>query len=191
MKHKSLPCYVILLASVFWLAGCVTVPPAVEDVATVEVAPVVPVVQACKNSIEGYIIVGEAEYVAIEPENIRLKARIDTGARTTSLGVAKLERYERDGKRWVRFSVETGDGTLKEFKRQIVRVAKIKRHNAESVERVVVKLALHIGESHDVVEVTLADREQYEYPFLVGRNYLQGRALVNVNRKFVMLSEEL
>lgn len=198
--HSHLTTGVVAIALSMSLTGCNIINSPTEPTpktefeaeaeAPIKTVEVTPAIIECKNSIEGYFIVGEAEYVGIEPENIRLKARIDSGAGTTSLGVTKLDRFERDGKPWVRFSVESSAGTLTEFKRPILRVTRIKRHNAEPVKRIVVQLQLHIADKHDVIEVNLADREQYEYPLLIGRNYLRGRALIDVNRKFAALGEE-
>ncbi len=134
---------------------------------------------------------GEVEWVTINPQGIRQKARVDTGAQTTSVGVLNPRRFERDGERWVAFTIKDRDsGKETVIKRPIKRIAKIKRHNAESVERLVVELMLSMGSISEETEVSLADREKFEFPVLIGRNFLEGAAVVDVSRKFVTLEQQ-
>jgi hypothetical protein len=139
---------------------------------------------ACPN-IAGFMVIGELEHVNIMPEDLRLKARIDTGAQTSSIGVSSVRSFERDGKKWLHFSVEGPDGKkLMDFEKPVLRTAKIKRHGAEAIERPVVKLKIMLGNKEMEREFTLADRAQYKFPVLIGRNVLAGKYLVDVNRKF-------
>ena len=136
-------------------------------------------------------IVGQVEYVDVMPINMRKKARIDTGAETTSIDASDIVEFERDGKRWVKFKVEDRrTGEVSEIKAQVVRWVRIKQHGVENVRRQVVQLELRMGDIHDKVEVTLADRERFDFPILVGRNFLQGRAVVDVSRKYLTLQKE-
>ena len=140
-----------------------------------------------KNSpdISGLVIIGEAEKVTIKSKDLRLKARIDTGAQTSSLGAVDQQPFERDGKKWLQFSVQDpNSGKLVEFKRPVVRIAEIKRHGAKAQERYVVELKISLGNIEMEREFTLADRSRYTFPMLIGRNVLSGKYLVDVNRKF-------
>lgn len=140
---------------------------------------------------EGFVVVGELEHVSIEPEGLRLKARIDTGAQTSSLGIVSQQPFERDGQRWLRFSVENPGGEEPVvMERPIRRTAKIKRHGAESMERPVVTFKVTMGDIELEREFTLADRSNYKFPILVGRNLLAGKFLVDVNRKYTTLQVE-
>lgn len=139
---------------------------------------------ACPN-MAGFIVIGELEHVTLKPEDLRLPARIDTGAQTSSLGVSSMNSFERDGKQWLHFSVATADGKKStDFEKPLLRTAKIKRHGAEAVERPVVKLKILLGDKEMEREFTLADRSKYKYPVLIGRNVLAGKFLVDVNRKY-------
>ena len=133
----------------------------------------------------GLIIIGEVEKVTFKTKDLRLNARIDTGAETSSLGVVDQQPFERDGKKWLRFSVkDPAKEKLIFFERPVVRIASIKRHGAENVERPVVKLKVMLGTIEMERKFTLADRSKYEFPVLIGRNVLNGKYLVDVNRKF-------
>src|SRR5210317_1741076 len=50
-------------------------------------------------------IIGAVEWAVIEPGDIRMQARIDTGAATTSIHAEDIELVEKDGKRWVHFTL--------------------------------------------------------------------------------------
>ncbi len=129
-------------------------------------------------------VLGQIETAVIMPEALVLKARIDTGATTSSIGVENLEQYERDGKPWVKFSIkDPKTGKPKEFNLKRKRKVKIKQHGSDSVRRPVVKLRVVIGKIDQVREFTLADRESFDYPVLIGRNYLMDTAIVDVSRK--------
>ncbi len=133
----------------------------------------------------GLIIIGEVEKVTFMSKGLKLKARIDTGAETSSLGVDDQQPFERDGKKWLRFSVkDPANEKLISFERPIVRTASIKRHGAEDMKRPVVKLKIMLGNIEMERQFTLADRSKYTFPVLIGRNVLSGKYLVDVNRKF-------
>jgi hypothetical protein len=145
----------------------------------------IPVDEACPN-ISGFVIIGEAETVTIKSKDLRLKARIDTGAQTSSLDVFAQQPFERDGKKWLRFSVNDPDsGKLIDFERPVQRIAEIKRHGAEDMKRPVVKLKIMLGNIEMEREFTLADRSKFTFPVLIGRNVLSGKYLVDANRKFI------
>lgn len=139
---------------------------------------------------KGANLVGQVEYVDILPEGVRQKARIDTGAQTTSIDASNIVAFERDGKKWVKFSIKHRQtGKVLEFKKPVVRTALIKRHGAETVKRPVIKLKLAIGDVEKMVEVNLADRSKFEYPVLIGRNFLDAGIAVDVSRKYLMLDK--
>ena len=67
----------------------------------------------------------------IQPENISVKIKLDTGALTSSMDAKDLERFEKDGEKWVRFNVElkdsnTGKTVSTPFERSIVRNVKVR-----------------------------------------------------------------
>jgi hypothetical protein len=135
-----------------------------------------------------YQRIGQVEYVDIMPLGFRQKGRIDTGAETSSIDAQDIIEFERDGKPWVKFVVkDRNTGEAVELRAPVRRTVLIKQHGVDNVRRQVITLTLAIGDMKDDVEVTLADRESFEYPILVGRNFLQGRALVDVSRKFLSL----
>lgn len=131
-------------------------------------------------------IIGEVEPVTLVKSGLTLPARIDTGATTSSLDATEIKRFERDGKKWVRFTVtDRRSGEKKEMECRLSRTVKIKRHGEESLERPVVKVKTLMGEAELVREFSLTDRGEFTYQILIGRNFLQGEFVVDVNRKNV------
>lgn len=126
---------------------------------------------------------GWIENARILPENIRLTAKLDTGANTTSLGVEKMTRFERNGRPWVRFSLSDKKGKTFVFERPIIRAVRVKRSQAKTRTRPVVLLAICLAGEISNESVTLSTRSYLLYPLLVGRATLVGRFLVNPSRK--------
>lgn len=184
-----------LLCSLIWtITGCTgigtdTTPqqsdPTAAEPSFQQEKPTDPHPLTAQPDIGTLLVIGEAEYVYIGIDDIRLAARIDTGATTSSLDARKIKLYESDGKKWVRFQVvEPKSGKTTAFKRPLTRTAEIKRHGAEKQKRYVVKLPIKLGPIDREIEFTLTDRSLFEYPVLIGRNFLKGTAVVDVDRKY-------
>jgi len=139
---------------------------------------------AAKQQNEKQLIIGEVEYVVLQPSGLVLGARIDTGAKTSSMGTGKLEEFERDGRPWVRFVVtDPKSGEEVPFTLPVERVVKIKRHDGKSERRPVVMLRILLGPIDLKREFSLVDRSNFEYPVLLGRNYLRDYVIVDVSKK--------
>lgn len=128
-------------------------------------------------------IIGTIENVRLVPPNIVLKARIDTGAKTTSIDARKITPFERDGKEWVRFVCHSANKEHT-IERKIIKTILIKRHGEESQRRYVVDMRIVLGNISQLVQVTLNDREKYTYPILIGRNLLRDYFIVDVSKKY-------
>jgi len=133
-----------------------------------------------------HVIVGELEYVYISPPNIQFSARIDTGAKTSSLNALGLTEFERDGKPHVRFHIINPETNKKvEMIRRVIRHVKIKEHEGESKSRPVVKMRIRLGNLDQRVPMTLADRSEFKNQVLIGRNFLRDFAIVDVSQKYL------
>lgn len=128
-------------------------------------------------------IIGSIEKVRLVPPNIVLKARIDTGAKTTSIDARNITSFERDGKEWVQFVCHSANQEHT-IERKIIKTILIKRHGEESQRRYVVNMRIVLGDVSQLVPVTLNDRETYTYPILIGRNVLRDYFIVDVSKKY-------
>ncbi|WP_223144991.1 ATP-dependent zinc protease family protein [Teredinibacter waterburyi] len=130
------------------------------------------------------LVLGRVEWVWLPVAQQRYKARIDTGAATSSISAVDVQRFERDGKRWVRFTVP-GEGGSQAFETPLLHHKKIRQASLEELERrPVVELLVQVGDKVEGVEFTLTDRNKMLYPVLLGRNFLQDFAMVDVSLKF-------
>jgi len=139
-----------------------------------------------KSDGEKLIIIGETEYITIKPSNLRLKARIDTGATTSSIHALDIVRYERDGKKWVRFNLVNPSGAKIKMNYPVHRTIKVKRHGADDQSRPVVNLKVTMGKIKKTTPFSLVDRSNFKYPVLIGRSFLADTAIVDVNRSYVL-----
>lgn len=130
---------------------------------------------------EAPAVAGWSERVRLLPSGLELEAKLDSGAENSSLHVDKLRFFERDEKRWVRFTVEGESGRRVAFERRLLRRAAIKRHSGRSDVRPVVAMAICLGPIAKLVEVNLVDRSRFEYPILVGRSFLAGDFLIDAS----------
>ena len=137
-----------------------------------------------EKMIGDQLIIGRVENVFLA-DGMKFKARIDTGAGLTSLHAMDLIEFERDGKPWVRFTIqESKGGKQKEVERRVKRFINIKQLTGEPQRRPIVLMTINMGPLDERVEVTLTDRTGYLYEVLIGRNFLRDRAVVDVGKKF-------
>lgn len=128
---------------------------------------------------------GYVEWIVMEETGLRLKARLDTGAKTSSLHAVNVESYEKDDEKWVSFQLpladhkdqENGDETdiedvVLEFNLPVERTVKIKRKGASSQDRYVVNMEFCIAGTSHTTEFSLTDRGKFSYPALLGRRFM-------------------
>jgi hypothetical protein len=136
--------------------------------------------QSAELSIHGWI-----EEVVIQPEGIRLKAKLDTGATTSSLNALNKETFKRDGDEWIAFDIinPEDENDKVRLERKIVRYVRIIRHDGERQRRPVVSMELCLGAHRRDADISLIDRTELSYQVLVGRNHMEGIILVDSGNK--------
>ncbi|MEL6239517.1 MAG: RimK/LysX family protein [Pseudomonadota bacterium] len=107
-----------------------------------------------------------------------IPAKIDSGARTSSLHAHVLEEIDRTDGRYVRFAVDWG-GVRHECEAIHVDIRGVTSSNGETQQRYVIKTPLRIGEKEFKAEISLADRSDMKFPMLIGRSALRRRFLVD------------
>jgi len=136
-------------------------------------------------------IIGATATVKEVGSGIAFPARIDTGAETCSLHVEKVEIQDKTARRvrnvgkTVRFLLKDTEGKTKWAEAIIADAVRVKSSSLGSGEfdhRYKVWLTLEWKDVRKEVLVTLNDRTSMDYPLLVGRNFLRGDFLVDVDR---------
>jgi hypothetical protein len=125
------------------------------------------------------MLVGWRELVSLPEIGIaNIPAKIDTGARTSSLHAHVLDDFRRGGERFVRFAVDWG-GERHFCEAVQVDLRGITSSNGDKQERFVIKTPLRIGTLTFRAEISLADRSQMQFPMLIGRTALRRRMVVD------------
>lgn len=130
-------------------------------------------------------VVGRLENVLIEGTGVVLRAKIDTGARTSSLHANEIQRFRRSGREWVRFTFEDDYGRPVTLERKLFRIAKLKEKGRGEPIRPVVLLRICLGDISRLEQVNLVDRSAFNYRLLIGRRFLFGNAVVDVARQYL------
>lgn len=129
-------------------------------------------------------VIGRLEKAWIAEADLTLRAKIDTGTQSSSLGVADMRVFRRGGKDRVRFTVTDETGKAVTLDRPVYRVARFKENARGAEQRPVVLLHICIADIWRLTQVNLVDRSAFRFPLLIGRRFLFGRALVNVGRQY-------
>jgi hypothetical protein len=123
-------------------------------------------------------MLGWREWIAIPTMGIdRIKAKVDTGARTSALHAFYIEPYTIDGKEWVRFGVhpeQQNSDLVIECKMPVKDRRSVADSGGHREERYVIEAELVIGEIAVTTEVTLTDRDTMKFRMLLGRTAMRG-----------------
>jgi hypothetical protein len=135
------------------------------------------------------MVVGWRELVSLPELGLAgIPAKIDTGARTSSLHAHVLDEFRRGRERFVRFAVDWG-GVRHHCEAVHVDVRGITSSNGETQDRFVIKTPLTIGSLTFRAEISLADRSQMQFPMLVGRTALRRRLVVDSGHSWLQSPE--
>ena len=118
---------------------------------------------AILKTFDHLTVVGLREWVALPDLGVAgLRAKIDTGASTSSLHATDIEPFERDGEKWVRFTAHLGSVVQLRHRRceaPLVTMKTIKSSNGHAQVRYVISTTLALGDRVWRVEFTLACRK--------------------------------
>jgi len=134
------------------------------------------------------LIAGWLESVVLEGWPVKLRAKLDTGAKTSSLHAMDIQRFKRDGQAWVRFSTEdkNKNAKTKRLELRIKREVKIKSHRNNAAVRPVVEMQFCLNGNIYQSEFSLVDRSRFNYPVLLGRRILKHGIIVDASTTFTL-----
>lgn len=136
-------------------------------------------------------ILGRSEWIGLPGVGTYLKARIDSGATTSSLSATEITRFERDGENWVRFKLglNEADSVVDSVRDEWIeapverRVRIIQASGEDS--RPVISLLMTLGPLRETVQFTLNDRTHLDHPVLLGRRFLMDIAVIDVAQQYL------
>ena len=135
------------------------------------------------TAASGRTIAGWVEMVRFPESDLVVRAKLDTGARTSSIFAVNVRKFKKEGKDWVRFDLYLEDirdeAHRITLEKPVLRKVRIKNHDGRHDPRPVIALDLCFDGRPYNTEFTLADRNEFIYNILLGRSFLDGVALVD------------
>lgn len=135
-------------------------------------------------------IIGSEEWCSFPELGIpAIKARVDSGAKTSSIHAFNIQPFRRSGKTWVSFEIhpiQNNRRTVIRCERPVIDKRVIKSSSGLSETRYVVNAHLKLGEELWEVELTLANRDSMGFRMLLGREAMQNRLIVDPSEKNIL-----
>ena len=136
-----------------------------------------------------YPVIGWREWVALPDLGVdRIKAKVDTGARTSALHAFALEPFFEDDKQKIRFSIHPIQHDTKTVAHCIAEVADqriVTDSGGHQEMRFVIQTTLILANQAWPIEVTLTEREDMLFRMLLGRHALRKRFFIHPSRSFL------
>jgi hypothetical protein len=133
--------------------------------------------------------VGWREWVRLADLGVAaIKAKIDTGARTSALHAFAVEPFPRAGALWVRFEVhpmQRSNAVKIKCEAPAIDERAVRNSGGQVERRYVIETHLMLGDRSWPIELALANRDQMGFRMLLGRTALEGRALIEPGRSFL------
>lgn len=136
------------------------------------------------------LIVGSEEWCSFPTLNIpAIKARVDSGAKTSALHAINIVAFDRDGEKWVKFDInplQNNGKTVIHCEAKVVDRRTVKSSSGSRESRYVIKTRIDFGNHFWEIELTLTNRDSMGYRMLLGREAMSGRVLVDPEQHFLL-----
>jgi hypothetical protein len=121
------------------------------------------------------LVIGWMEHLDLPDLGLKgVKAKIDTGARTSALHATDIETFQKDGAPWVRFRTQIEEWSPARWVEAPVHDERaIKNTSGVPEDRIIIRTRLQLTERSWAVSVSLADRSNMRFPMIVGRTALK------------------
>jgi hypothetical protein len=121
-----------------------------------------------------------------------IRAKVDSGARSSALHVDWLECFEREGMEWVRFAIhpgERGASMVRSGEAPVLDRRPVTDSGGRSTLRVFIRTRLCLAGQTWPIDINLTDRRAMLFPMLLGRTALAGRFLIDPEASFLLGGE--
>ncbi|MFL9843492.1 30S ribosomal protein S6--L-glutamate ligase [Flavobacterium rhizosphaerae] len=136
------------------------------------------------------IVIGSEEWCSFPQLSIpAIKARVDSGAKTSALHAVNISPFTQNGEDWVKFDVnpiQNNTRAIINCRAPLVDKRVVKSSSGYREQRYVIKTEIQVGEAKWEIEVTLTNRDSMGFRMLLGREAMSGRLLVDPEKKYVL-----
>lgn len=140
--------------------------------------------------LDNKLILGSEEWCSFPEIGIpTIKARVDSGAKTSALHALNINAFSKEGEPWVRFDInpiQNNVKTLIHCQAPLIDKRIVKSSSGFREQRFVIQSLLKLGESSWPIEMTLTNRDSMGFRMLLGREAMSGRALVDPEQKYLL-----
>ena len=139
-------------------------------------------------------VIGWREWVGLPELGVGpIKAKIDTGARTSALHAFQLETFDRAGQDWARFEIHphqrsAADAVVVEA--PIIEERRVRSSNGEVQHRPVIRTDIEIHGRRWPIDITLTNRDEMGFRMLIGRAAIRRQFVVDPGRSFTKATHE-
>ncbi|NPD04403.1 hypothetical protein HN031_06840 [Nocardioides sp. zg-1308] len=134
------------------------------------------------------VVVGWREWVGLPQADLPwVKAKIDTGARSSSIHAFDLEAFEADGREWVRFSIhpwQRSDEDRTELTVPVLDRREVRSSNGQVEQRYAVAMDVVLAGRPLTTVMTLSNRDEMGFRMLIGREALERGFLVDASLSY-------
>ena len=135
-------------------------------------------------------LIGWREWVALPEIGIdRIKAKVDTGARTSALHAFEVDHYKARRQDRVRFFIHPFQKTkdiVVECDAAVIDFRFVTDSGGHREKRYVIQTQLLIGQEQWPIEITLTDRETMKFRMLLGRTAMRKHLIVDPGKSFLL-----
>lgn len=135
------------------------------------------------KTVDGRLLIGRAEWCALPLLHIPLiKGKVDTGAKTSAIHAFNIQTIVKNQKRYAKFDVhpiQANTDICVHCCAPIADIRDIMSSNGHKERRLVIQTNLTLGDKTWSIEVSLSNRDPLKYRFLLGREALKTRVLID------------
>ncbi len=141
-----------------------------------------------KLHIDNKLIIGSREWCSLPDLHIpAIKAKVDTGAKTSAIHAVNIELVKIKSKKYVHFDVppvQANHNLIVRCKAPVIDERSIMNSNGHKEHRYVISTTIKLGEEKWEIEITLSNRDPLKFPMLLGREALRKHVLIDPNKKY-------
>jgi ribosomal protein S6--L-glutamate ligase len=136
------------------------------------------------------LVIGKEEWCSLPELGLpAIKARVDSGAKTSALHAMNIHVIDEKGKRFAHFDIHPVQGErsiVQKCRALVVDRRVVKSSSGEREPRLVIKTPVRLGQEIWDIEVTLTNRDSMGYRMLLGREAMNHRVLIDPDSSFLL-----